>query len=236
MFSRWSQENFFRYLIADYDFDKMVEFGVETIASEKQVVNPEYRRRSHRIKKQREKIRRLEAKFYPMLEQAMDATVDELPKLTYRQARTKEDLDQLKQQELAMTEDRKNYPARITLREMPGTTRYNKLKTESKMFMNVIKMICYRAESAMASLAQPHLSRATDEKRMFIKQIIHANADLIPDKKNRALTVVLHSLSARRFNNAARRLCQTLTETETIFLGTNLRMVFKTTADLVCER
>ena len=29
MFGRWSQENFFRYLIADYDFDKMINFGIE---------------------------------------------------------------------------------------------------------------------------------------------------------------------------------------------------------------
>jgi len=44
MFARWSQENFFRYLIQDYDFDKMISFGVETIDMEKTVVNPQYRK------------------------------------------------------------------------------------------------------------------------------------------------------------------------------------------------
>ena len=31
MFGRWCQENFFSYLIQDYDFDKMIQFGVESI-------------------------------------------------------------------------------------------------------------------------------------------------------------------------------------------------------------
>jgi len=43
MFARWSQENFFRYLIQDYDFDKMLMYGIEDIDTEKTVVNPQYR-------------------------------------------------------------------------------------------------------------------------------------------------------------------------------------------------
>jgi len=44
MFARWSQENFFRYMIQDYDFDKMLQFGIEVIDPEKKVVNPQYRK------------------------------------------------------------------------------------------------------------------------------------------------------------------------------------------------
>ncbi len=43
---------------------------------------------------------------------------------------------------------------------MPQEKRYNKLKTESKILMNVIKMICYRAESSVASLLAPYLANA----------------------------------------------------------------------------
>ncbi|MEO6650240.1 MAG: putative transposase, partial [Chitinophagaceae bacterium] len=35
MFGRWSQENFFRYMIMDYDFDKMIEFGTQSIDENK---------------------------------------------------------------------------------------------------------------------------------------------------------------------------------------------------------
>ena len=55
MFGRWSQENFFRYMIADYDFDKMIEFGTETIDETKQVVNPQYSKLNQRLKKKKKK-------------------------------------------------------------------------------------------------------------------------------------------------------------------------------------
>ena len=40
MFGRWSQENFFKHMISDYDFYKMAEFGTEKVDESKKVVNP----------------------------------------------------------------------------------------------------------------------------------------------------------------------------------------------------
>ncbi len=236
MFGRWSQENFFRYLIADYDFDKMIQFGVETIDPGKKVVNPEYRKINHRIKKLREKIGRLEAKFYPLAQQAMEQDIDQIPIITQKQIEYKEMLDRYKQQEVEWIEKRKQYPPKITLKEMPEQIRYNKLKTESKILINVIKMICYRAESAVASLLASHLNRAKNEKRMLVKQIIQSHADIIPNYQDKSLTIILHGLSAPRFNYAVQQLTDLLNDTETIFPGSNLRMIFKTTAPSICER
>ena len=58
MFGRWVQENFFRYLIADYDFDKLIQYEVKAIDENKEVVNPQHRRLSYALKKLREKISR----------------------------------------------------------------------------------------------------------------------------------------------------------------------------------
>jgi hypothetical protein len=86
MFGRWSQENFFRYMIMDYDFDKMIEYGTQTIDPAKEVVNPEYRKLTHRIKKQKEKINRLKADFLTLTERTIDAELDDIPKLEKKQA------------------------------------------------------------------------------------------------------------------------------------------------------
>lgn len=230
MFGRWSQENFFRYLIQDYDFDKMIQFGVQSVDPDQIVVNPEYRKVNYQLKKLREKIHRLEAKFFPLVQQVMDNTIEQLPKITKKQIEYKEKIDRYKKQEKQFLDQRSQIRPRLTVRQMPEQIRYNKLKTESKLLMNVIKMICYRAESAVASLISPYLKRADKEKRMLIKQIIQNNADLIPDNKSNTLTITLHSLSAPRFNLAAKHLSKLLTETKTIFPGTNLRMIFKITA------
>ncbi len=63
MFARWTQENYFKYMIENFDFDKMIEYGTEKIDSKIKLVNPEYRKKSYQIKKTREKKRRKEAKY-----------------------------------------------------------------------------------------------------------------------------------------------------------------------------
>ena len=70
--------------------------------------------------------------------------------------------------------------------------------------MNIIKMIAYRAETAVANLLATFLNTAkTDnEKRMLVKQIIQCHADIEPDLINQTLIITLHTLSATRFNEA----------------------------------
>jgi hypothetical protein len=236
MFGRWSQENFFRYLIQDYDFDKMISFGTETIDDTKEVVNPEYRKITHRLKKLREKIQRIESRFYPLAQQAMDEPLDTLPAVTNKQVEYLNIIEQYRLQEKELITTRKQLKPKIQLSQMPEQVRYNKLKTESKILMNVIKMICYRAESAVASWVAPYLSRAVDEKRMLIKQIIGSNADLLPDYHNNTITITLHSLSAHRFNIAAYELANLLNDTESRFPGTHLTMIFKISAISDCVK
>ena len=62
---------------------------------------------------------------------------------------------------------------------------------------------------------------------MLVKQIIQNNADLLPDYENKALTVVIHTLSAPGFNNAAAKLAKLLNQTETIFPGTYLKLKYQ---------
>jgi len=236
MFGRWSQENFFRYLIMDYDFDKMIQFGTETIDQNKQVVNPPYRKLSHRIKKQKEKITRLKAKLYPLTEASVDASLDQMPTLSARQTELMEQIKLLQAAGQLLEDQRTIIPAKIKLQDMPEQSRYNKLKQESKMLMNIIKMICYRAETAVSNELGETLHNQKNEKRMLVKQIIQNNADLVADYDNKTLTVILHTLSAPRFNEAAAKLADLLNQTETIFPGTDLTLKFKTTAVSVCDR
>ena len=227
MFGRWSQENFFRYMIADYDFDKMIEFGIETVDQTKEIVNPVYSKWSNKIKKQKEKINRQKAQFQNLIEQMIDADLDAIPKLEQKQAAVNEKIEELVKDQLDFEAQRTKVKPRITLKEMPDETRYNRLKTESKMFINNIKMISYRAETSVANILAEYLND-DKEKRMLVKQIINNNVDIYPDYENQTLTITLHSLSAPRFNAAAQKLAKLLTDTDTIFPDANLRMIFNT--------
>jgi hypothetical protein len=236
MFGRWCQENFFKYLIYDYDFDKMINFGVETIDPEREVPNPQYRKVNHELKKHREKIQRVKAKFYNLMQQVMDQEIDKISLTTTLQAKDLELLDELYKKEKELIDKRSHIKSRIKIKQMPEQVRYDKLKTESKVIMNIIKMICYRAETAVADMVAPFLSRAENEKRMFVKQVALQNADIIPNYSNKTLTIVLHTLSAPRYNKAAYHLAELLTQTEIIYPGTELRVIYKTTANTFCEK
>ena len=238
MFGRWCQENFFRYMIIDYDFDKMIEYGTEEIDENKEVVNPIYRQLSHKLKKEREKTVRLKAQLFSLTEQNIEANLDATPNLITKMATLLEKIEQHELEEQQIILQRSLVLARIKLKDMPDNSRYDKLKNESKMLMNIIKMICYRAETAVANELAAYIPNvnANDQKRMLVKQIIKNNADLIPDYQNKTLTVVLHSLSAPRFNHAAEKLAELLNQTETIFPGTDLQLKFKISAVSNCER
>ena len=213
-----------------------MEYGVEAIDENKEVVNPEYRKLKYRLKKQREKTARLKAKLFPLTEEAIETPLDDMATLLKKQMKLVEQIEKNQQTEEQLKDECLKIPARIKLKNMADQSRYNKLKPESKMLMNIIKMICYRAETAVANELGGFLINAKEEKRMLVKQIIQNNADLIPDYENKTLTIVLHSLSAPRFNLAAEKLTGVLNQTETIFPGTDLMLKFKTSAFSHCER
>jgi hypothetical protein len=226
MFSRWCQENFFRYMKSDYSLDKMIEFGIEPVEQTREVVNPKYRKLTALLKKEKLKTRKLNADNVVLIEQYLDATLELLPKLERKLYTLAEQLGKQEFAEKQIADERSKTPARITVKDMPGQSRYNKLKSESKMFINIIKMICYRAETAIANLLTAYDVKE-EEKRMVVKQIINNNADILPDLENNTLTITLHSLSAPRFNVAACKLAALLNETDVNFPNTNLRLVFK---------
>ena len=89
-------------------------------------------------------------------------------------------------------------------------------------------MIAYRAETSIVNLLGDFYSKAKDEGRMLVKEIVKTDADLQPDYEKKTLTVKLHSLSTPRANKAVEQICQLLNESETIFPGTELRMIYQT--------
>jgi len=230
MFGRWGQENFFRYLVMDYDFDKMITYGTETIDEHKEVVNPIYRRLGQRINKVNSEMKKVQAQIYELTEQGVDMPLDKMEHSINKQADLLELLEKKQAEKDELKKEREGVKRKIALKEMTEDERYNKLNVESKLFMNIIKMICYRAETAVANEIAPFLNNEKEEKRMLVKQIIQNNADLVPDYEKKTLTVILHSLSTPRFNKAANQIAELLTKTDTVFPRTNLKLIFKTTA------
>jgi len=230
MFARWTQENFFKYMIENFDFDKMIEYGIEPVDQKRTIPNPEYKTLTYQLKKAREKKSRLEARIFKELEDA--ETIDQVlfSSKVLKNSATIEKINAYNQEIKALIDKRKGIPARISVAEMPEEKRYNKLKQEGKKLKNAILMLGYRAESALYSIMSEFYKDTEKEGRVILKEIFSSDADMIPDYENRKLTIRLHSLSTPRANNAVKELCLFLNQTETYFPNTDLVLNYETVA------
>jgi hypothetical protein len=230
MFSRWTQENFFKYMNQNFDFDKMIEYGFEQTSQQTNVPNPEYNKLNYRIKKSREKRSRLQARVFNKMENNENLTIEQaLDKLSQKSdllLKIEDYNNEIEQ----LIEMRKNMPSRIKVSEMPEHKRYNKLKQESKKLKNAILMLAYRAETTLYNTLYEFYPSSKKDGRMVLKEIFQSDADLIPDYVNNVLTVRLHSMSTNRFNKVAAKLCEIMNQTQTNFPGTNLLLNFESVA------
>ncbi|MCP4287653.1 MAG: hypothetical protein GY792_24980, partial [Gammaproteobacteria bacterium] len=135
---------------------------------------------------------------------------------------TKE-LDELKAQ-------RKAVKHHITIAELPEEERFKQLSTQSKHLIDTIKMVAYRAETAMVQMAREKMRRQ-DDARSLLRALYSTEADLLPDENAGTLTVRVHHQANRCNDEVIRHLCTELNLTETVFPGTNLRLVYALVSD-----
>jgi len=230
MFTRWTQENFFKYMNANFDFDKMIEYGsMELENKELTVPNPEYKQLSYQLKKAREKKSRLQSRLYQQMNLETIKDVEIIKEKKKYNAWIEQIEDYHKEIERLLTQRKGIHPT-IRVQDMPEEQRYNKLKTESKKLKNIILMIAYRAESALYALLPDFYKNATKDGRELLKDILSSEADFIPDHDNKILRVRLHTLSTTRANQAVKNLCDFLNDTKTVYPFTDLQLVYETVA------
>jgi prepilin-type processing-associated H-X9-DG protein len=232
MFARWSQENFIKYMMQQFGIDKLVEY--ETIAPDetKMVVNPAYRRIEGQIKRTAGILGRKRAKFSEtVLEIAPESPYEtatplaQTPQAGFAEAieLLQHDLEQLKAQ-------RKQTPKHIRYSQLPEPDRFRALAPTRKHFLDTIKMIAYRAETAMAGILREHLAHP-DETRTLLRELFTTDADLFPNETEGTLTVRLHHLANPLSDRAIRALAEQLNNSETLYPGTNLRLIFTLVSD-----
>jgi hypothetical protein len=99
-----------------------------------------------------------------------------------------------------------------------------RLDDERKRIHDAIRMATWNAESALARALGPHYARAEDEAHSLLAEAFKAPADF--EVAGGELHVRLDPLSAPRRSRAIAGLCAELTATETIYPGTELRIVY----------
>ncbi len=127
---------------------------------------------------------------------------------------------------------RKENSKHVEIKELPETDRFMKLAHRSKHFIDTLKIIAYRAETAMAdAVREPLGEHHQDEARVFVRKLYTNEVNLRPNPSSRTLLVEIHALATPKENRILRDLCEQLNETETLYPGPNLRMIYKSVSD-----
>ena len=114
----------------------------------------------------------------------------------------------------------------MPLKEVLENERLRQLCPESKHFIDTLKLIAYRAESALAGEIREHLQRQDDARARLCRGLV-TPANLRPDYQARTLTVELHRLSSPLQDAAVAKWCKELTATETCFPTTDLKLIYR---------
>jgi hypothetical protein len=225
MFARWSQENFFKYAREHFGLDRLVDYRTEAISDPLRVVNPDYRHLDGQVRSTTGKLTRRLATFAAMsLEEPIEPK--HVEPFMRRKAALQEEIETLQHELDALKAKRKETPHHITVDELPEEARFRQLSTQAKHLVDTVKMIAYRAETAMANTLREHLKRP-DEARRLLRALYTTEADLLPDPDARTLTVRLHHAANAATDQVLEKLCEEVNATETIFPRTNLRLVLK---------
>jgi hypothetical protein len=227
MFSRWNQENFFRYMRHEYNLDHLLTCDVEAADGERLVPCPEYKEKSKEISGMKADLEKLQKEYGQRAFENKEAQRPSMRGFNIANAGSKRKIRLLQEQiEKAKTE-LKQMPQKVPLRSVVEDHEIVRLEKERKYLSDVVKMICYRSETSLLNLLSPHFARAREEGRAFLKSLFQLPADILPDEQADTLTIKFHSMANPRSNRALKDLCEIMNAEAFCFPQTSLKMVFE---------
>ena len=165
LFSRWSQENFFRYMMQHFAIDLLNEYGTEEIPETKRpVVNPKWRELDRRKRSVKSKLTHRQARFAAL---TLHPESDEAAQVKWekRKAELVEEIEQFEKELTDIDSELKKTPGHLAWDEMLETEKFQRLAPSRKQLVDTVKSIAYRAETALASIVREKLARTDDAPR-----------------------------------------------------------------------
>ena len=224
MFSRWSQENFFKYGTRELAIDHLPGNALDSAPGHETIRNPAYNRVDASIRRGRAE----QAKIMAQRGRLVVASNEEKDIATYLAACAPLDLrlTELRKQLDEQRAVRKGTPKRLALQDIPEDQRPQFIAPARTQFLNSIRITAYRAETAMAILLRGHLARNNDA-RATLQTLFTQDADLLPDYEAKTLTVRVHHCANPQTSRAVQALLEELTQSETLYPGTTLTMRYE---------
>ncbi len=225
LFSRWSQENFFRYMMEHFAIDLLSEYGTEVIpGTNRPVVNPKWRELDRQSRTLKGKLVQRQARF-AALTLHPESDKKEVSDWEKRKTILVEEIEQLEHDLDQVTQQLKGAPKHVTWEELSAEQKFSRLAPSRKRLTDTVKMLAYRAETALTAIVREELARE-DDGRALLRDLFRSEADLLPDTTRGVLEVRVHAMANPRSNRAIVHLLAQLNDASINYPGTNLKLIY----------
>jgi hypothetical protein len=218
MFARWCQENFFAYMMQHYDIDGLVQYGTEPLPGTLLVINPAWRTLDKAVKNVLGTLRRFQAKL------GAETTLDDGAHIQ-KKAEHVQDIQTTQAELEPLRALRRKTPRKVALSSLPEEQRPTQLTPLNKVLTDTVKMIAYRAETAILALLLPHLKKE-EQARALVRELLVSSADIEPDDGAGTLTIRIHRMACPAHDRAIAALLNELTKMEFHHPETDQRMIY----------
>ena len=220
MFSRWSQENFFKYMREQFNLDSLPTHDLAPLDPDAQVVNPVRRALEKTIRRVRSRLATARNRLAEALQEHHRDTATRLDADANALAA---ELDQLKQQ-------RAHTLTHVRAGDLPEQDKLDALPVGGRLFMDVVRMIAYRAETRMMAPVIGAQGKKPNARRL-LRALLTSDANIIPEPAQHILRIQLLGLGSDACDRMLAPLIEELNATRTIYPGTQLRLVYEMAAD-----
>jgi transposase len=216
LFRRWRQENYFKYMEAEFALDALVEYGVEEVSQELTRPNPE-RKRVAKVRQQaREEVMRLQAELGAEVQANEEQQRPTMRGFKIAQASLRQQLEEAQMRERELTEQLRQLPKRVPAEGVKT------LKKEKKLIVDAIKIVAYQCETELLKRLGPHYARADDEGRTLLHAAFQSSARM--EVTETELRITLAAQSSPHRSEALAKLCQDLDAEGACYPGSSLRV------------
>ncbi len=227
MFSRWSQENFFNYMMQHFDIDVVLEYGTTEFPETEKVVNPAWRELNRSRNSLQNKLRYRRARF---AELTLHPETEEKPvkfgKWLKKKADLLEEIENYEHQLEKLKAELKETPTHITWGALEHKDKFLRLLPGRKRLMDTIRMIAYRAETAMLGLISGPTVNPSAARRL-LQDLFVTEADIIPEPEKNRLNVRVHNASRPAANRALEQLFEHLNNAKVKYPGTDMQLFYQ---------
>ncbi len=114
----------------------------------------------------------------------------------------------------------------VTWGELEEKDKFQRLLPSQKQFTDTIRMIAYRAETAMVGLLTGPTVDASAARRL-LQDLFLPEVDILPEPAEKILRVRIHAAARPSANHSLSQLFSHLNDAKIMYPGTNMQIVYE---------